>query len=172
MVFYWSCFAISFLFLLWVLLFEERTSIFQCITTILVIIANGGWIINAGATTVSEAAIGIKLTYVGGIFIPVTLFFTVCEICRIYIKRWAICLMLILQVLLYMTACTIGYTDIFYKSLEIEKVGEMIVLVKEYGPMHSVYLAMLFGYYGACIVTSILSMSLTNQDFLSSLKMV
>ncbi len=162
MVFYWSCFAISFLFLLWVLLFEERTSIFQCITTILVIIANGGWIINAGATTAREAAIGIKLTYVGGIFIPVTLFFTVCEICRIYIKRWAICLMLILQVLLYMTVCTIGHTDIFYKSLEIERVGEMIVPVKEYGPMHSVYLASLFGYYGACIVTSILSMNRKN----------
>ena len=78
MIFYWSCFAIAFLFLLWVLFLEERINIFQCLTTIMVIIANGGWIVYADAQTLKEVSIGIKLTYAGGIFVPVLLFFTSC----------------------------------------------------------------------------------------------
>ena len=162
MIFYWSCFAIAFLFLLWVLFLEERINIFQCLTTIMVIIANGGWIVYADAQTLKEVSIGIKLTYAGGIFVPVLLFFTVCEICRIYLKKWCVALMLTLQVILYMFVCTIGHNGLFYAGLDFERVAGMTVVEKIYGPFHTVYLATLFGYFSASVVIAILSMNRKN----------
>ena len=162
MIFYWSCFAIAFLFLLWVLFLEERINIFQCLTTIMVIIANGGWIVYADAQTLKEVSIGIKLTYAGGIFVPVLLFFTVCEICRIYLKKWCVALMLTLQVILYMFVCTIGHNGLFYAGLDFDRVAGMTVVEKTYGPFHTVYLATLFGYFSASVVIAILSMNRKN----------
>ena len=48
---------------------------------------------------------------------------------------------------------TIGHTDWYYKSMEVVQGDGFYYLVKEYGPLHILYLIYLLGYFSAMVAT-------------------
>ena len=76
---------------------------------------------------------------------------------------------------MYFIIATSGWLPWYYKSVAIDSVGGATVLVKEYGPLHSVYLVYLVLYFVAMItiiVQSIVKKKVASQKLAVSLAVV
>ena len=76
---------------------------------------------------------------------------------------------------MYFIIATSGWLPWYYKSVAIDSVGGATVLVKEYGPLHSVYLVYLVLYFAAMIaiiVQSIVKKKVASQKLAVSLAVV
>lgn len=145
--FYLSCFIMSFVLFLWQNISDERQSVTQHNMLIILIIANGGYLALAVATNLHEAVLANKLLYTGGCFMPMLYFITVCEICRVNINRKIIWGMYILQIILFAGVCTIGWNQLYYRSVEFHLDSGIPYLTKEYGVLHMLYPVTMCGYF-------------------------
>lgn len=156
--FYLFCFLFSFLLLIGFICSDERHTLHQNLLLLITAIANGGYLALAASTNLAEAILANKITYIGGCFLPMTSFIVVCEICKIRIRKAVLFLMHIVQMILYMGICTIGYAGIYYKTVAYHVQDGVAYLSKTYGPMHMLYVATLYGYMLACMVTAVWSL--------------
>ena len=145
--FYLSCFIMSFVLFLWQNISDERQSVTQHNMLIILIIANGGYLALAVATNLHEAVLAYKLLYTGGCFMPMLYFITVCEICHVNINRKIIWGMYILQIILFAGVCTIGWNQLYYRSVEFHLDSGIPYLTKEYGVLHMLYPVTMCGYF-------------------------
>ena len=106
---------------------------------ILVPISCLGYLLQARADNVDAMVAGIQVCYLGGCFLELFIVLCIFNLCQIEIKRWLRTLMFGVCTYVFATTLTIGYTDTYYKSMTFEKVGDIAVLTKEYGFMHTVF---------------------------------
>lgn len=149
--FYLICFILAFILFLWQVLSDERRSVTQHILLAVVVIANGGYCALLHTSNLQEAILAQKIIYIGGCFLPMLYFITVCEICRVNIKRNVICVLYVIQGMIYGTVCTIGITDWYYKNVEFHKENGLVYLTKEYGPFHMLYVVSMYLYFALAL---------------------
>lgn len=149
--FYLVCFIMAFGLFLWQILSDERRSVTQHILLAVVVIANGGYCALLHTSNLQEAILAQKIIYIGGCFLPMLYFITVCEICRVNIKRNVICVLYVIQGMIYGTVCTIGITDWYYKNVEFHKENGLVYLTKEYGPFHMLYVISMYLYFALAL---------------------
>lgn len=110
-----------------------------------VMVAGIGHYIISTSSGLEAALVGHRISYLGGVFTPVLLFFSVTKMCKIKIPKilagglGAYCL-----IILYFAFSVPSRTD-YYSSVSIGREYGMTYLVKEYGPMHSIYIIFLLG---------------------------
>lgn len=143
---YLICVLVSLGMLFWLKIFNVRNSILQFITLLVITVSNLGFYFTSVSTTLSEALLAQKLAYVGGVFLPVFFFLMVFEICHIEIPKGVSIVLLLIQCVIYGLACTIGSNELFYKSAEIVTRNGTTLLLREYGPLHALYLLTMYGY--------------------------
>lgn len=156
--FYLVCFLVSFFLLIGFICSDERHSLQQNLLLVITVIANSGYLALAASSNLQEAVLANKITYAGGCFLPMTSFIVVCEICRIRVKSVMLFVMYLVQTLLFLCICTIGYSDIYYSTVSYHMRNGVAYLTKTYGPVHALYVATLFGYVLACIVIAVWSL--------------
>ena len=104
-----------------------------------IIVANMGYYTVSTAQSMETALMGHRLTYLGGVFVPVFMLFSTMKLCRMEVPKWlSVFLVLTGTVVLYL-AFTVGHKDIYYKSVSLGTEHGMTVMLKEYGPMHTFY---------------------------------
>ncbi len=96
--------------------------------------------------TPESALTALKFIYFGGTFMPWFVTLLVANLCKVTVNKGIRILSFLLNVLLYISVLTIGYLPVFYKSFSIERRGNIYVHYKEYGPLHSVFNAVLIIY--------------------------
>lgn len=160
--FYIFSFVISVLFLIWYINDKEQKNINLLVMLIFTTFANGGYLALASSTNVEEALLANKITYIGGCFLPMLLFFSICKICKLHINNVLKLIMSLIQALLYLFICTAGRYDIYYRSVELHHNGYTSYLTKEYGPAHALYPITMYFYFLACIVVIIYCLSRKN----------
>lgn len=148
---YFVCFIFSILIFLWVIMRGDSFGTNQIMMIVVAMIGNGGYYAFATATCLETAILANNLTYLIGIFLPMLLFFNICEICQIKIPRWLVSIIYVIQMLLYLSVCTTGKSKIFYKTVQFHMDDNGVYLTKTYGPMHTVYLITLFVFLVAMI---------------------
>lgn len=116
------------------------------------VVVNFGYYFLSASTTVEEAIIATKLTYLNGTFLPLFLIMTVAQICEIKIKRSFIFASLVVDFEILISVFTIGYLPWHYKSATLVREDGFSTLIKEYGPHHTFYIIMMFIYMLAPIV--------------------
>ena len=109
----------------------------------LVPIANLGYWLQNRAVTLEEALFSAKLTYIGGCYLLPIMMFSVFSLCDIRLHKALRAAILSVSSAVYLAVLTIGKTPLLYKSVSFERIGDAGVLVKEYGPMHNVFYAMI-----------------------------
>lgn len=145
---YIFCVFVAVFIYFWLLVTDVRKSLSQNIMTLLVIVANLGYLALAMSKNLETAILSNKILYVGGSFLPLLFFFNVCEICHIKIPKKILIVQIILQLLIYASSLTIGYTSIFYKSVEFQIIdGFGFFYNKNYGPLHTVFLISMYAYF-------------------------
>lgn len=161
-MFYLACFILSVMIFLWVIAKSDTMNINQIMIVIVTMVGNGGYCALAGATCLEKAILANNLTYLIGIFSPMLFFLNICEVCRVKLPKWTVSVLYTIQMLLYLSVCTTGKLEIFYKTVEFITDENGSYLTKTYGPMHTVYLVMMFAFLAAVIGVAIYSINKRN----------
>lgn len=125
---------------------------------ICVAVANAGYFLLSLAETLEFAILANDVVYLGSVFLSMCMLLTIVRLCGFSIKRHHVILCTVLGVLMFSIIATSGFLPWYYKSVSLETVNGHARLVKEYGPLHKVYLVYLLGYFAAMIGTILLSL--------------
>ena len=128
------------------IIFDKRRSVIQYVLIIGIIIANGGYVAFAGAQNLSEALLAVKITYVGGCFVPLLYCLTICEVCHIRIPKAVKCALYSVQSAIFAMVCTAGNGPYYYRKAEFYIENGIRHLDKVYGPLHMIFTASILGY--------------------------
>ena len=124
----------------------KKINYFFMVMLMLRMIANSCYLILAYSTTLGEAILANKFCYIAGCFLPPLTLFWVCAICNIKIRKWVRNLIYGFCAAVYGMALTVGYSDFYYKTVSLEKIDGASVLTKTYGPGHTFFVLLLYGF--------------------------
>lgn len=100
----------------------------------------------AKATGVDMAILANKLLYVGGCYAPFLTVILLTELSNIKMSKWFRAGLLAISTFLLMLVFSIGYSDIYYRHVELVQADGYSYLVKTYGPLHICYPIMMIVY--------------------------
>lgn len=127
--------------------------LYACVFTV-----NLGYLLLSVSKTVGFALLSIKITYLGQIFLITSMYLTIVKLCGFCLHRNFKILLCTLDMLMLAAVCTAGYLPWYYKDLTLVFENGAARLIKDYGPLHTVYLIFILLYFAAMIVTIALSM--------------
>ncbi len=143
-------YLIAFIFAIFniVLLVESgvRPNIYTVLLMCSVVVSNFGYLFVSISRSVDAAIIANCLIYLGGCYLPFFVFCIGADMTKIRIPHIARFLMFLLSTFLVALSFTVGYNSIYYKYIGIADAGGYTVLVKEYGPLHILYILLLGSY--------------------------
>lgn len=116
-------------------------------------VVNAGYLALSVSTVVEEALLANRIAYLGSAFLPLAMLMIIWRVCNFKIKKYLIAPLLCITTFAFGIAATPGYSDIYYKSVELISIDGMTVLEKEYGPLHSLYMYYLFFYFALMIIS-------------------
>ena len=151
---YLACLFFALGMLIWLKIFDVRNSVTQFVSLLIVVVANLGFYFVVTSTNITEAILAQKISYVGGIFLPTFYFFLVLEVCHIELRRRISIPLIAIQCVLYGFVCSIGHSELYYKSISSYMKNGVVVLVKEYGPLHTLYVVTMLGYLIASLIVA------------------
>ncbi len=138
--------CISLIMIIAMTVIGQRQNITQYILLFAAIMISifGDYVISV-SDTLNMAIAGQNMVYFGGVFTPILVLFSTMKICRLKIPKalWGTLVSLAVTVLGFVF--NVQNSELFYKSLEIGKAKGMTILIKERGPMHSLYMILMIG---------------------------
>lgn len=119
----------------------------------LVIVVDTGYFIMSMSQTLNGALWANRIVYLGQVFLLPAMFMINLKECRFTYKKILPIGLSVISIVMYAIVASPGYLDIYYKKVTLEKVNGVSVLVKEYGPLHGLYMWYLLIYFGAMLGT-------------------
>jgi len=116
-----------------------------------VLVVNTGYFILSVSTTLQMALWANRISYLGSVFLPLSMFFVILHVCKYPAKKWLIAVLSVISIAVFLIAASPGILDIYYKDVYLIQENGASFLVKEYGPWHSLYLYYLISYFGSMI---------------------
>ena len=144
---YSSIAVLSLLLLIGYLLWEKKkekhfTFLFACVA-----VANCGFFLQSVVETLEGALWANRISYLGGAYFSLLMLLIVMDTCRIPRKTWMTHTLLAISTAAFLLAASGGWNDLYYKAVDIVKINGMTRLVKEYGPLHTLYPVYLLSYF-------------------------
>ena len=118
-----------------------------------VLVVNIGYYALAVSQDLETALWANRIAYLGSVFLPLSMWMIILNITTIRFPKWLPVLLLGIGAVVFLIAASPGYLDIYYKEVYFERINGVSVLNKVYGPLHSLYLVYLLGYFAAMVVT-------------------
>jgi len=118
-----------------------------------VFVVNIGYFCLGISKTLEEALLANRISYLGSVFLPLSMYMIILNVSKLSYKKWVPGILFVVSMLVFLVAATPGYLDIYYKTVTLEKINGVSVLIKEYGPWHSIYLFYLVGYFLSMVAT-------------------
>lgn len=117
-----------------------------------VLVVNTGYTLLSVSTCLNMALWANRVSYLGSVFLPLSMLMIILNITQTpYRKRLPISLS-VAAVLVFLVAASPGVLDIYYKQVDFVVVDGVSALVKVYGPLHSLYLFYLLGYFSMMVL--------------------
>ena len=138
-------FSILFLFVL-TIRWQLRIDIDFVVFFILIPLYIFGYLKIAESETIREAILANELVYIGGSFLQMIAMLIVCDLCHIKLKPIVRASIFGLSAAVFLSTLTVGHNGLFYKSVTLVKRNGVSVLLKEYGPIHTVFYVMIVAY--------------------------
>lgn len=127
--------------------------LFVCIS-----IVNLGYLLVALSKTEEFAIWANKITYLGQVFVPMCMFLLISRLCGYVYKRWQICLLIGLAIVMFAIIFTTGYLDWYYTDVKLGKSAGATYLIKEYGVLHPINLIYVVTYFVVMLVVAFVSL--------------
>ena len=149
-------FVISvFLMLVMAARYQIRIDVDFAVFFLLVPIDILGYIRIATAQNIETALLANNLVYLGGCFLQLFAFLSVCNLCQIRLSPVLRAVLFGISIAMYTCTLTMGHTDLFYKNARLGSENGISVIIKEYGPMHKWFYVMIVIYLIATLVALI-----------------
>lgn len=116
-----------------------------------VVVVNAGYFWLSVSKTVEEALWANRLSYLGSVILPLSMFMIILEVSRLRYTKRVLFLLVPISVFVFLVAASPGYLDIYYESVRLENINGVSVLEKDYGPWHQIYLFYLISYFAVMI---------------------
>ncbi|MDD6811524.1 MAG: HD domain-containing protein [Lachnospiraceae bacterium] len=136
---------------------EKKTNYYIKILLIVVCVANLGYLALGVSSTLEEAVLAKKITYLGGCFLPPIIAVCMCSICNIKLKHWLRCLCIFFSAMVYVMVLTAGFSNFYYSSIRMGKVYDATALIVEHGPGYCFFYIILYGYMAVNIAITIIA---------------
>lgn len=121
-------------------------ALFLCVTVV-----NTGYFALSVSHTLQAALWSNRVAYLGSVFLPMTMLMIILNVCKISRPKWLLPTLLCISAAVFALAASPGIADVYYREVSLETVHGATTLKKIYGPLHSVYLYYLIGYFAAMI---------------------
>ena len=131
-----------------------------------VLVVNIGYFALAISRSLDEALLANRLSYLGSVFLPLSMLMIIINATHIQYRKWITSILLGLAVVIFLIAASPGYLPIYYKEVSFVIEDGVATLQKVYGPLHSLYLVYLLGYFAAMVSTIVYA---TVKDKIDSL---
>lgn len=146
---------LSVLLLLSYFLFAKKKNhlflaLFGCVA-----ISNSGYFLLSICDNLMVAKVANAISYFGGAFSLLVMLLIIRNVCQLKKRRWLQFLLTGITSVVFAVAASGDWLGLYYKSVSIETVDGMTHLIKEYGPLHSLYALYLAAYVVlmlACII--------------------
>lgn len=132
-----------------------------------VVVVNAGYFALAISQDLGEALLANRVSYLGSVFLPLAMLMIIINSTNIRYPRWIPSVLLGLAAVVFLIAASPGYLPIYYKTVSFEIVDGVATLVKDYGPLHILYLIYLLGYFGAMIAIIVCATAKNKIDSLA-----
>ena len=129
-------------------------------------IVNIGYFALAISRDIGEALLANRLSYLGSVFLPLSMLMIIVNATHIKYKKWITPTLLGVSVIMFLIAASPGYLPIYYKEVSFVIEDGVASLQKVYGPFHSLYWVYLLGYFAAMVSTIVYA---TVKDKIDSL---
>lgn len=129
-----------------ILLQNKRSNLYMMILFIFIAISNWGYLQLALAQSVESAILAIQIVYIGGVYSIECMLLLIIQICNYKLSKIVHFVLYAILMLVIIFVSTIGYSEIYYKNVDIINLNGVTALKREYGPVHSLYYILLFGY--------------------------
>ena len=149
--------------LIYVFMWHKHFDVHITLVFVLVPVINLGYCLLCRTQTLEEALNANRLTYIGGCFLMPIIMFSVFSLCHIKLSRWVRVGVLTLGTGVFFTAMMTGRNTLFYRSITFALEDGAVILTKEYGPMHTVFYAMIFAELALTIGAMVYSYVRKNQ---------
>ncbi len=130
------------------------TMLYACVT-----IVNLGYLLLSIAKTEGFAIFANDVAYFGSVFLSMCMLLTIVRLCGFKIRLAHIIACSVAGVIMFSIVATAGILPWYYESISLEVVDGATKLIKEYGPLHPLYLVYLLTYFALMIFTIILSIA-------------
>ena len=120
-----------------------------------VLIVNTSYTLLSVSGNLEMALLANRFAYFGSVFLPLAMLMIVLDTTNTNYHKHLPKVLLGISGIIFVIAASPGISDIYYKDVSLAIVHGASILVKEYGPLHSLYLYYLLGYFGAMILVII-----------------
>lgn len=114
-----------------------------------VFVVNTGYLALALSKTLEAALWANRLSYLGSVFLPLSMLMIILNTCRLKYSRYLPGSLLGVSSVIFLIAASPGILDIYYKDVSLAVINGAAVLEKVYGPLHCLYLFYLLAYFMA-----------------------
>ena len=148
-IIYICLFAVSLvLLIIYVAKWQKTFSPYITVLFILIPIDILGTYFMSVSATASEALICMKVIYAGGCFLTYLITMVIMDLCHFHLSKTSKILLLMPFIAVFLSVITTEFTGLFYRSFHVEKVNGGVALMKDYGFMHTVSVALILIFFG------------------------
>ena len=158
LAYYYSMFGISLaMSLVYVFIFHKHFDANLTVMAVLIPVSNLSFALIASSSSIDEALVGLRMSYIAGCFLNVSAMFLIFNLSGFRRDPWSRTTALLLSSIVFASSLTIGYSDIFYvgKPTLAFANGAAYITDKHYGVMHTVFYVLVAIYYAITIAAII-----------------
>ena len=120
-----------------------------------VFVVNMGYTFLSVSNGLEMSLLANRMSYLGSVFLPLSMLMIILNITNTKCKKTVQICLFVLAIIMFLITASQGILPIYYKEVSFAVADGVSVLVKVYGPLHSLYLVYLLGYFSAMVAVTI-----------------
>ena len=135
-------------YLLWEKKKEKRfVLLFTCVAAV-----NVGYFMQAISQTLAGAVMANRTSYLGAAYSVLVMLLIIMDVCQVPRRKWLEMLLFGISTAAFLLAASGDWLGLYYESVSIQTVHGMTRLIKDYGPLHTLYPVYLLSYFVMMVV--------------------
>ncbi len=130
--------------------FRNRISVYFHMLFACILITNFGYLQMTGSDSLKMALNANQTIYLGSSFTPIFLFLCIADLVKEKLTVWLRTLLIVFGSMVFFLASSAPSGELYYRSLSLAHSNGVSLLMKQYGPLHGLYIAeLIFGIAGS-----------------------
>ncbi len=138
-------------------LLDKKRDVWLLLVFVSVSLCNLGYFMLSISKDLGDALNSNRISYLGSVFLPFFLLMMVFRFCGIQRRKVLTGILIIIGIIILAITNSPGILPVYYSTVDISFVDGYTKLIREYGPLHSLYYVYLIGYMLAMILVALYS---------------